>query len=304
MMFIVINVILFAEKQIGYYGDPLKDFSLAHFLERFSFKNPKKYDTPKAETSTVAHKRYISHGSRGKPVQSLTKCKCTEDEMFIFNYLENKRETHSARGEQDKKRESMKATDVDDDEFDEYLNNFFSKKTKEELGDGDGDGDDEEDLDFLKELGADFTKDKQNKKKNKNTDNDDRGSDDEWGNEDEQMSASDASEREDEEISELDDEDDENDNEEELDSLNENDVSESDESQSDNDDDDESLQNSPQKAKKRKLNEVNNKNFAKTLKHSGGTYTLCDFYNFIVNFIFILIKFFAIFILYLKKSKV
>uniref|UniRef100_T1GKH2 CCAAT-binding factor domain-containing protein n=1 Tax=Megaselia scalaris TaxID=36166 RepID=T1GKH2_MEGSC len=74
------------QKKISYYGDPLKDFSLAHFLERFVFKNPKKNEKSLSEVpQTVQHKNYISYGSRGKSVKSLTRTNCTEDEKFIFN---------------------------------------------------------------------------------------------------------------------------------------------------------------------------------------------------------------------------
>lgn len=79
---------------LTYFGDPLRDFSLGHFLDRFAFKNPKK---PKTEENAdgekvpkkiigVAQRKsdYVPSGSRGIPVQSLTADRCTEDERYIF----------------------------------------------------------------------------------------------------------------------------------------------------------------------------------------------------------------------------
>ena len=78
-------------QNIKYFGDPLKDFSLAHFLERFAFKNPKKIDS-KEGTSAFKHQSYQSKGSRGKSVYSLTEQSCTEEERFIFDFIQRKRE--------------------------------------------------------------------------------------------------------------------------------------------------------------------------------------------------------------------
>ena len=68
---------------IRYFGDPLKDFSLTQFLDRFSFKNPKK-DKDEKEQKTTFSKGYQAKGSRGQSVHLLTEKNCTEDEKFIF----------------------------------------------------------------------------------------------------------------------------------------------------------------------------------------------------------------------------
>lgn len=134
------------DAHIKFYGDPLKDFSLTQFLERFAFKNPKKTDANKPESlvQTIHNKTYTPHGSRGLPVNQLTSTNCSEDERFIFEFLSKKRE----------KREAFKgvdaAGDVDDDEFDAYLDSLGSKKKKKK-----GDEEDEE-FDFMGELGEDF----------------------------------------------------------------------------------------------------------------------------------------------------
>lgn len=70
---------------IGYFGDPLRDFSLTQFLDRFSFKNPKKGTAVEIQKkSTMNNKGYQAKGSRGQSVHLLTEKNCTEDEKFIF----------------------------------------------------------------------------------------------------------------------------------------------------------------------------------------------------------------------------
>lgn len=157
---------------IKFYGDPLADFSLTHFLDRFAFKNPKKPTESKSESLVPAmhHKHYVPYGSRGKSVKQLSASNVTEDEKYIFEYLNRKREKQAAHGLNDEPNDD--ADIVDDDEFDAYLDNLGGKKKKknkknEELeldfmadfGDGqkdandedwdddDDDGDDESDVD-------------------------------------------------------------------------------------------------------------------------------------------------------------
>lgn len=110
------------------------DFSLTHFLDRFAFKNPKKDENkPESVVHTFHHKHYTPHGSRGKPVKQLSSANCTEDEKFIFEYLDKKRArqaTLGLTGEQSERFES-----VDDDEFDAYLDSLGGKKNKDGLDD-------------------------------------------------------------------------------------------------------------------------------------------------------------------------
>lgn len=123
---------------IKFYGDPLVDFSLTHFLDRFAFKNPKK-DEHKAESvvATFHHKHYTPHGSRGKPVKQLSSAHCTEDEKFIFEYLNKKRARQAALGLSGEQKERFES--VDDDEFDAYLDTLGGKKDKDGLDDEDFD---------------------------------------------------------------------------------------------------------------------------------------------------------------------
>ncbi|XP_067642462.1 nucleolar complex protein 1 isoform X2 [Eurosta solidaginis] len=184
------------QKRIAYYGDPLRDFGLPHFLERFAFKNPKKLNNQKDEAPIITHKRYLPFGARGKPIKSLTKANCTEDEMYIFNFLEQKRQQAAKiapnnvkkkmNTESEDDEEEITVGEVDDDEFEEFLGSYFGKKAKA-AADAEKQKQDEE-LDFLKELGGELKSD--DKRKKKRASKGDDGEDDiedidaDWGDDD------------------------------------------------------------------------------------------------------------------------
>lgn len=160
-----------SDAHIKFYGDPLKDFSLTQFLERFAFKNPKKSEANKSESvvKTIHNKTYTPRGSRGLPVTQLTSTNCTEDERFIFDFLSKKRE----------KRELFKGVeasgDVDDDEFDAYLDSLGGKKKKKK---GDEDGSDDE-INFMGDFGEEFNDAAKSSKKERKSGADD-ADDDDW----------------------------------------------------------------------------------------------------------------------------
>ncbi|KAH8304984.1 hypothetical protein KR059_000073 [Drosophila kikkawai] len=281
------------QSRIDYYGDPLRDFGLPHFLERFAFKNPKKLDAGQqtAESSTVAHKRYMAYGARGKSVRSLTKTNCTEDEMFIFNFLEHKRRQAEIVAQNKKQlgvkkeepadqedgeagEEYLKEGEVDDDEFEAYLDGYFGKKFKEG---GEAEEQEDEELNFLEELGGEIQKDKSKDKKKKKQaadkseedmeDIDEDWGDDDLGEEDEEDEEDGEDQSDDEtgsiDLEPLDDEDDDDD----AGSISDGDSSEAPESPDDDDDDDDA----PPRSKKSRQDSsamFNGRSFAKTLKQS------------------------------------
>lgn len=158
-------------QKIKYFGDPLKDFSLNHFLERFSFKNPKKVD-PKEQKSAF-HQNYQAKGSRGQSVYLLTAQSCTEDEKFIFDFIQRKREIKEKKEKfKDEKDDDLES--VDDDEFDKYLDSLGAAK--------DFDKQDKE-FDYMSELQKDSklngVSDKSKKKAKEENDSDEGG--DDWG---------------------------------------------------------------------------------------------------------------------------
>jgi ribosome biogenesis protein MAK21 len=160
-------------QKLKYFGDPLKDFSLNHFLERFAFKNPKKVETN--EKNTAFNHTYQPKGSRGMSVHLLTDQNCTEDEKFIFDFLQKKREIKNKVVT--KEDEESDTESVDDDEFDEYLNSLGAKKDFDDF---------DKDFDYLSELQKDTENngEKKSKKKKKGDDSDDEIGDD-WDDDDE-----------------------------------------------------------------------------------------------------------------------
>lgn len=164
------------KQNIKYFGDPLKDFSLSQFLERFSFKNPKKADSSE-ETSAFKHQTYKAKGSRGQSVHLLTVQTCTEDEQFIFDFLQRKREIRETKvkfsDEKDKNEDDEDLESIDDDEFDRYLDSVGAAKDYAKS---------DKDFDYL----SDMQKDRDaaessglNKKKKKKGE-DEESDDDEW----------------------------------------------------------------------------------------------------------------------------
>lgn len=150
------------------------DFSLSYFLDRFAFKNPKK-DNAKQNTvaQTFYHKHYVPRGSRGNSINQLNNTNCTEDERYIFEYMNRKRERRAALG-LDKNQANN--DEIDDDEFDTYLDSLGGKSKGEETGDND------DEFNFMGEFSEDSNKSGKQKKKSK----DDDQSDEDWDSEPEQ----------------------------------------------------------------------------------------------------------------------
>lgn len=107
------------------------------------------------------HKHYTSHGSRGKSVKQLNAQNVTEEERFIFEYLNRKRERQAALG-----LNGEHADVVDDDEFDAYLDSLGGKGKKG--------GVDDEEFDFM----GDFGNDQSNRMDGEDEDWDDEDDDD------------------------------------------------------------------------------------------------------------------------------
>lgn len=153
-------------QKIKYFGDPLKDFSLSHFLDRFSFKNPKKLD--EKEQKSAFHQNYQSKGSRGQSVYLLTEQSCTEDEKFIFDFIQRKREIKEKKTKfKDEKDDDLES--VDDDEFDAYLDSVGAARDMNKS---------DRDFDYLSEVQKDGAKNGKLKKKAKGGDDSDEGGDD------------------------------------------------------------------------------------------------------------------------------
>ena len=127
---------------INYTGDPLSDFTIARFLDRFVFRNPKK-DPEKNKPSTVLGKRNIYRPAGIKAVAPDSKDflnrdvnNVPSDELFIYKYFQEKLQRKGA------KEDNEDAASVTSEEFNSFLDSYGRKSDF-----------DDEDLDFAGGLG-------------------------------------------------------------------------------------------------------------------------------------------------------
>merc|ERR1712025_1262401 len=148
---------LLDNEPIKYTGDPLSDFTLTRFLDRFVFRNPKK-NPEKNKPTTVLGKRNIYKPAGIKAVAPDSKDflnrsveNVPTDELFMYKYFHEKLERKGDKIDED-------AGSVTSEEF----NNFLDK-----MG-GRANGFDDEDMDFAGGLG-----DEESKNEEKSDDEDD-----------------------------------------------------------------------------------------------------------------------------------
>lgn len=172
-------------QKIVYTGDPLKDFTLIRFLDRFVFKNPKKVEEIVEETDAKVHKGhhfkfgqrkdYVPYGLRAIPITSKAylkelPAKIPVDELFMYTYLQKKMQ-HQKVKKEDEDDEASDVESVDSDDFNEMLDNMPGFKTKG--------SDDEDDIDFMHEVGESLQSTKSGKSKKEIEDEDDDVDDEE-----------------------------------------------------------------------------------------------------------------------------
>ncbi|RZC38241.1 CCAAT/enhancer-binding protein zeta, partial [Asbolus verrucosus] len=150
---------LYAGNIIKYSGDPLKDFTLIRFLDRFVFKNPKKLEegVQRGVHPTFGKRKvYQPKGLRSLPVNSSNYLnenlkKIPVDELFMYSYLQKRRKEKRLKKETDEDDSDLES--VQDEEFEDMLDKMAGTIKKSE------------DLDFLNDIGETFKE--KNKKKNK-----------------------------------------------------------------------------------------------------------------------------------------
>ena len=160
---------LLAGQSISYSGDPLGDFTLSRFLDRFVFRNPKQ-NPEKNKPLTVLGKRNIyrpngikavapdSVDFRNRDIENVPK-----DEVFLYKYFNEKLERKGEKAEDDK-------VSVTSEEFNDYLDKMSGGRQADF---------DDEDIDFAGGL------EEENERKRKadgEADDDDLGDDEEGGN--------------------------------------------------------------------------------------------------------------------------
>ncbi|KAJ3662377.1 hypothetical protein Zmor_006730 [Zophobas morio] len=158
---------------IKYSGDPLKDYTLIRFLDRFVFKNPKKFEegaVQGAHPTFGKRKMYLPKGIRSLPVNSTNYLNENSknipvDELFMHSYLKNKQ------------KEKIKSESNEDDESD--IESVQSEEFEDMLDKMAGISR-EEDIDFLNEIGDNLKK-KEKKTKNKKQQSEDDASEEESG---------------------------------------------------------------------------------------------------------------------------
>lgn len=142
---------------IKYNGDPLKDFTLIRFLDRFVFKNPKKIEESAGVNPLFAKRKfYRPNGVKSIPVNSMNYVKESSknipaDEMFLHEYLQRKYINNQMRikAEND---DNSDLESVQSEEFEEMLDKMAGVSNV-----------DDDDIDFINEIGDKL----QNTEKNK-----------------------------------------------------------------------------------------------------------------------------------------
>lgn len=123
------SVALFAQtvldgRSVKYGGDPLQDFTLMRFLDRFVFRNPKKDPLKGKPTTALSGKRgaYAPKGVKNiapdsKEYVNLEESSIPLDERFIYRYLKEKRATKTDEQESD-------AESVTSEDFNDFLDSL------------------------------------------------------------------------------------------------------------------------------------------------------------------------------------
>ncbi|CAG9822378.1 unnamed protein product [Phaedon cochleariae] len=151
---------------IKYAGDPLNDFTLIRFLDRFVFKNPRKIEETAGKNPMFAKRKlYRAKGVKSLSVKSAGYAKenpdnIPVDELFVHMYLQEK---YREKAERDEEADSDLES-VQSEEFEEMLDKMAGVR------------DDEEDIDYMREIGDTLRKSDEKKKKSKGKREDEDGS--------------------------------------------------------------------------------------------------------------------------------
>ncbi|XP_072309168.1 CCAAT/enhancer-binding protein zeta isoform X2 [Eucyclogobius newberryi] len=108
---------------ISYSGDPLQDFTLIRFLDRFVFRNPKQLKGKQNTDSAVLQPKR-TRAAASLPVNcvefvSQDESQIPVDQVFFHRFFRKRRETQKHRPRPEGDTESIE--DVDDDEFEKIL---------------------------------------------------------------------------------------------------------------------------------------------------------------------------------------
>ncbi|XP_037100715.1 CCAAT/enhancer-binding protein zeta isoform X2 [Syngnathus acus] len=163
---------LLQEDVIQYSGDPLQDFTLMRFLDRFVFRNPKQIKGKQNTDTSVLQPKTRSHGIslavNSEEFLDKEESQIPVDQIFFYRFFKKRRQENAhRRPKRGDDTESLE--DIDDDEFEKILDSceqdsYFAEFPDNNLdfagnmsGDkrkksGKKDADVSEDLDDLDEL--------------------------------------------------------------------------------------------------------------------------------------------------------
>lgn len=115
---------------ILYTGDPLQDFTLIRFLDRFVYRNPKQMKGKQNTDATLMQPKYRRTLSNVKslPVNcdeylAKEESQIPVDEVFFYRYFK-KRDAEKRWKRPNRKEDNESVEDVDDDEFDRVIDAF------------------------------------------------------------------------------------------------------------------------------------------------------------------------------------
>jgi len=157
---------LLKNEQIKYGGDPLGDFTVSRFLDRFVFRNPKK-DPGKNKPTTVLGKRNVYRPKGIKAIAPDSKDFINRDiesipgdELYLYKYFKNKQERMGIK-EEDEDVESVTSAEFNnfldtfnerekdfDDEDVDFAGGVKEKDKKKKSGDDDDDEESDADMDI------------------------------------------------------------------------------------------------------------------------------------------------------------
>lgn len=133
---------IIAGKSIYYDGNPLADFTLLHFLDRFSFKNPKKPRQGQGEeieelfrSVGTSRKHYVPKGLKSMSVVSEEYLRHEEkqiplDEVFLYKYLKQRPKQHKKEVENTDEDGFSDVDSVNSDDFNDLLDGMMGGKKK------------------------------------------------------------------------------------------------------------------------------------------------------------------------------
>lgn len=130
-------------KPIIYTGDPLQDFTMIRFLDRYVFKNPKKLEEQKKvlinKNNPLAKRAsYVAKGVKMIPVNSATYLnedeeKIPADELFLYRYLKTRTLPTEKKNRDDDDDDDDDVESVNSEEFNTMLDGFSRDKDFDDL---------------------------------------------------------------------------------------------------------------------------------------------------------------------------